>query len=43
MELVRVITKETEKTEHEYYGNTSEYKIFWINLNDLYYYLSKET
>jgi hypothetical protein len=36
------LIKEDEKTEYEYYGNTSDYKIFYIDLNDLYDYLSEE-
>lgn len=37
------LVKEEDKTEYQYYGNTSDYKIFWINLNDLYDYLSEES
>lgn len=37
------LIKENERTQHEYYGNTREYKIFWVDLNDLYDYLSEES
>lgn len=36
------LIKENERTEYEYYGNTSDYKIFYIDLNELYDYLSDE-
>lgn len=36
------LVKEDERSESEYYGNTSEYLTYSINLNDLYDYLSEE-
>ena len=33
---VKKLVKQTEYTEYEYYGNTSEYKVFYIDLNELY-------
>jgi hypothetical protein len=33
---VKKLVKQTEYTEYEYYGNTSEYKVFYIDLNQLY-------
>ena len=36
------LVKEDERSEGEYYGNTSEYLTYSINLNDLYDYLSEK-
>lgn len=40
-EIQEKFVKTFEKTESEYYGNTSDYTIFVINLNDLYTYLAQ--
>jgi hypothetical protein len=36
------LVKEEDYSEGEYYGNTSDYKIFYIDLNALYDYLQAE-
>jgi len=39
-EIQEKFVKTFEDTEYEYYGNTSEYTTFVVNLNDLYTYLA---